>query len=126
MVPHFILYVQDQHRSCSFWCAALDLNPVLDTPGMTEFDLGGAVLGLMPEVNARRLLRHAPDPAQASGVPRAELYLRVDDVESAFARALAAGGREVTPPMLRDWGEVVGYCLDPDGHVLAVAERSRR
>lgn len=123
MTPQFILYVQDQHRATVFWSAALDLAPILDEPGMTEFELDGVVLGLMPEDNARRLLRHAPDPSLGSGVPRAEIYLRVEDVEACFERALAAGAQELAPPLLRAWGDVVGYCLDPDGHVLAFATR---
>jgi catechol 2,3-dioxygenase-like lactoylglutathione lyase family enzyme len=125
MVPasHFILYVSDQARSAAFYAAALGFAPRLDVPGMTEFDLpGGGVLGLMPEAGIRRLLGEAlPDPARAAGVPRAELYLVVDDPEGAHARALAAGARELSPLRPRGWGHAAAYALDPDGHVLAFA-----
>jgi len=121
---HFILYVADQGRSTAFYRAVLAREPRLDVPGMTEFELGpGAVLGLMPEAGIRRLLGAAlPDPAQASGIPRAELYLVVADAAAAHRRALAAGARELSPIQARDWGHRVGYSLDPDGHVLAFAE----
>ncbi|MBK6476581.1 MAG: hypothetical protein IPF95_18030 [Flavobacteriales bacterium] len=36
---HFILYVQDQLRSTSFYTALLGLEPTLNVPGMTEFGL---------------------------------------------------------------------------------------
>ncbi len=123
MRAHFILYVSDQARSREFYAAVLAGPPRLHVPGMTEFDLGeGAVLGLMPEAGIRRLLGAAiPDPARAAGVPRAELYLVVDSPAAAHARALAAGARELSPPLPRDWGAVVSYCLDPDGHVVAFA-----
>lgn len=122
-VAHFILYVADPQRSTAFWTAALGLAPRLQVPGMTEFDLpGGGVLGLMPEAGIRRLLGPAlPDPAQANGVPRAELYLRVDDPAAGHARALAAGAHELSPLAARNWGDLAAYCLDPDGHVLAFA-----
>lgn len=125
MPAHLILYVADQGRAREFYEAVLAVRPRLDVPGMTEFDLGdGAVLGLMPEAGIRRLLGDAlPDPARASKVPRAELYLVVESPAQVHARALAAGARELSPPLPRDWGAVVGYCLDPDGHVLAVAGR---
>lgn len=120
---HFILYVADQARSMRFYQAVLARAPRLDVAGMTEFDLpGGAVLGLMPEAAIQRLLGPSlPSPAGARGVPRAELYLLVDDALAGHARALAAGGVELAPPARRSWGHVAGYCLDPDGHVLAFA-----
>lgn len=120
---HLILYVADQAASARFYRAVLATAPTLDVPGMTEFALGdGAVLGLMPEAGIRRLLGAAlPDPATARGVPRAELYLVVDDPATCHARALAAGARELSPPLPRDWGHTVAYSLDLDGHVLAFA-----
>lgn len=123
MKAHFILFVAEPARSRDFYAAALGAPPRLDVPGMTEFDLGeDAVLGLMPEAGIRRLLGAAlPDPAGARGAPRAELYLVVPSPAAAHARALAAGARELSPPLPRDWGPVVAYCLDPDGHVVAFA-----
>ncbi len=119
---HFILYVADQARSRDFYARALALTPRLDVPGMTEFDLpGGAVLGLMPEAGIARLLPAMPHPATAQGIPRAELYLLVDDPSAAHARTLAAGARELSPLASRNWGHEAAYSLDPDGHVLAFA-----
>ena len=56
-------------------------------------------------------------------IPPAMHTLRVPDAEAAHARALAAGARELSAPAPRGWGERVGYCQDPDGHVLAFAQR---
>ncbi len=119
---HFILYVHDQAASARFYRAVFEQAPRLDVPGMTEFALGDAVLGLMPEAGIRRLLGDAlPDPKQARGVPRAEVYLMVDDPAQHHRRALAAGGRELSPLTPRDWGHEAAYALDLDGHVLAFA-----
>lgn len=121
---HLILYVRDQSLSARFYAAALGAEPTLDVPGMTEFALpGGAVLGLMPEGGITRRLGDAVDPSRARGVSRAELYLLVEDVDEAHRRALAAGARELSAPIARDWGDRAGYTLDPDGHVLAFATR---
>lgn len=122
---HFILYVADPARSRDFYRAVLGFAPRLDVPGMTEFELSEtSVLGLMPERGILRLLAPSlPDPALANGMPRAELYLVVDSPAEAHARVLAAGGRELAPLERRDWGDLVSYCLDPDGHVLALAGR---
>ena len=120
---HFILYVTDQAKSTSFYAAVLAREPRLNVPGMTEFELGEeAVLGLMPESGIKRLLgADLPDPAAAHGVPRAELYLLVEQAEAHLRRALDSGAMPLSPVQARDWGHHAGYCLDPDGHVLAFA-----
>jgi catechol 2,3-dioxygenase-like lactoylglutathione lyase family enzyme len=120
---HFILFVRDQSVSTAFYARALDRAPDLDVPGMTEFALpGGCVLGLMPEAGIRRLLGGAlPDPAQAAGAPRCELYLMVEDPAACHRRALAAGARELSGLTARSWGHQAAYSQDPDGHVLAFA-----
>ena len=121
---HFILYVQDQQQSTVFYSAVLQKAPVLDVPGMTQFALpGGAILGLMPESAIVRLLgKTLPDPASARGVPRSELYIQVPSADLYLQRALAQGGRLLSAVQARDWGDRAGYCLDPDGHVLAFAD----
>ncbi|HND56645.1 MAG TPA: hypothetical protein PLV92_29705, partial [Pirellulaceae bacterium] len=63
-------------------------------------------------------IRH---PDDAGDVPRAEVYLVRSDARQMHGRAVASGAREIGPPELRDWGQVVSYALDPDGHVLAFA-----
>ena len=71
-----ILYVEDQDRARTFYIALLAIQPSLDVPGMTEFDLGGMTLGLMPQDDILQLLpdlqaAHRPAlralPAQARG-----------------------------------------------------------
>jgi uncharacterized protein len=114
---HLILYVAEQHAAATFWRAVLDRAPALDVPGMTEFDLTpSTVPGLMPETGIRAL----------RGTPRVELYVLLadeDDVAAHHHRALAAGATELSPPQPRSWGDVAGYSLDPDGHVVAFAAR---
>jgi len=123
-----ILYVSSQAASRAFYRVALNLEPVLDVPGMTSFALpGGVRLGLMPEGDAAELLgASVPAPETARGVPRAELYLLVDDLAGACGRLRAAGARELSPPSVRPWGDEAAYFADPDGHVVAVAERGER
>ncbi len=123
---HFILYVADQEWSTDFYSRLLDRRPRLHVPGMTEFELpGGAVLGLMPAEGVKRLLGDAViDPGCAAGIPRAELYLVVDDPDAYHQRALAAGARELSPLQPRDWGHDAAYAMDSDGHVIACARES--
>lgn len=120
---YFILYVSDQARASAFYRSVLRVVPALDVPGMTELHLDeDVVLGLMPQDGIKRLLGDAlPDPATGAGVPRAELYLVVDDPAAYHARALAAGARELSELGPRTWGHEVAYSIDLDGHVIAFA-----
>ena len=117
--------MSDQRRSTAFYRAVLAADPILDVPGMTEFALpGGSVLGLMPVSGIERLLADAvPGIADQPTVPRAELYLLVDDVRKYVTRALDAGARAVSDLQRRDWGDDAAYYQDPDGHVIAIAAR---
>ena len=123
MQAHLILYVADQKAASKFYGLALGLTPRLDVPGMTEFELSeGAILGLMPSAGIKRLLGSTlPDPDRAAGIPRAELYLLVEDPAAHHRRALENGATELSPLLPRDWGHDAAYSLDPDGHVLAFA-----
>jgi len=119
-----ILYVSDQYRSSGFYENLLGMAPVLDVPGMTEFELmPGVKLGLMPEGGIATIITPAlPHPNKASGIPRCELYLSVEDVEAAYKNALDCGATPISPVLDRDWGDRVAYVADPDGHVIAFAQ----
>jgi len=121
----FILYVADQQRSREFYRRVLGREPVLDVPGMTEFKLTEtSSLGLMPEDGIVQILGESlPHPRAGSGVPRAELYLPVDDPAQGLAALVAAGGREVSPAAERTWGDLAAYGADPDGHIIAFARK---
>lgn len=121
MIAHTILYVSDQNKSTELYAFLLGFKPTLHVPGMTEFKLSEShILGLMPEAGIKRLLGDAlPDPSRGKGIPRVELYLRVESPETAFDRAIHLGLKSLSPVEPRDWGMRAGYVMDPDGHVIA-------
>ena len=123
MKAHFILYVRNQIEAAAFYSKVLMLRPSLDVPGMTEFRLSDdAVLGLMPEDGAGRLLGEPERFLETARRPKAEVYLIVDKPAAFHARAVAAGAREISGLQDRDWGHRVAYSEDPDAHILAFAE----
>ena len=125
MKANTILYVRDQQVATQFYSAVLVLEPKLNVPGMTEFQLSDDhVLGLMPEAGIKKLLGDSIlDPALNRDVPRAELYLTVSDPAIYHKRAIKHGAKELSPLEKRNWGDLAAYSLDLDGHVLAFAGR---
>jgi hypothetical protein len=120
---HTILYVKNQSESKLFYQKMLRINPILDVPGMTEFEISaGFILGLMPESGAARLLGNLlPHPETGSGIPRCELYLMVSDPDAEYSNALLCGALALSAPSMRDWGHHVGYVADNDGHIIGFA-----
>lgn len=121
----FILYVADQQRSAEFYSKVLERAPSLNVPGMTEFNLSNDVkLGLMPETGISKILQgKTPSPSSGNGIPRCELYFYTEQIDAIFKNALAADATLVSPISERNWGDKVGYLSDPDGHIIAFAER---
>jgi len=127
MIVHTILYVKDQKKSSNFYSEVLKIAPQLDVPGMTEFLLSEEhILGIMPEKGIKKLIgERLPDPELANGIPRAELYFRVNNGEEYMFRAIELGAKLLSSFQLRNWGHSAGYVLDLDGHVLAFATETK-
>lgn len=121
----FILYVADQNISKEFYKNLFQSDPVLDVPGMTEFQLAdNCKLGLMPNAGIAKIITPAlPHPDKANGIPRCELYLYVDKIDELWNTINASSTKVVDPLAARDWGDKVFYIADPDAHVIAFAER---
>lgn len=121
----FILYVKNQEQSKLFYEIVLDIKPCLDVAGMTEFQLAeNCKLGLMPEDGIARILQDkTPHPSLGNNIPRCEIYLKLNNIESYLERAINAGAKLISEIQERSWGDTVGYVSDLDGHIIAFAEK---
>ncbi len=79
-----------------------------------------ASFAILVSGDASLALASTVDPAVA-GI--ASVYLEVDDVDAAHARASAAGC-EPTEPVDHPWGLRDFVVRDPDGHLLAIGART--
>ena len=121
-----ILYCKNQEKSKEFYSKVLDKDPILHVPGMTEFLLTeNTKLGLMPENGIAKILNNkTPHPKFGNGIPRCELYLITDDLDFIFERAINAGAKLISEIAPRDWGDTVGYLMDFDGNIIALAQKT--
>ena len=119
-----ILYVEDQEKSTTFYRHILALDPSLEVPGMTEFNLNDSLkLGLMPNQGISKIVTPVMlHPKKGTGIPRCELYIKTQNAEQLFANSLQHGALLVSTFSLRNWGDTVGYVADPDGHIIAFAK----
>ena len=91
---------------------------------MTEFQLNKqAKLGLMPNKGIAKLFpKYIKQPETGTFIPRCELYIKVDDVDTNYQKAIDLGATAINKPQQRDWGDYVGYVMDLDGHIVAFYE----
>lgn len=121
-----ILYVSRQDVSAAFYQKIFRKLPDLNVPGMTEFAISESCkVGIMPNDGIAKILAGKTlHPESGTGIPRCELYLYVDDIQLEFQHALESGAMLVSPVMDRNWGDRVCYFADPDGHIIAFAEKN--
>lgn len=62
----------------------------------------------------------AISPATLGNSP-VTVHLYVEDVDSTFNQAVAAGGKPLMPPMNAFWGDRYGKITDPQGHHWSLA-----
>lgn len=120
-----ILFVDNQEISSTFYQQLLRITPSLKVSGMTEFTISDHLkLGLMPNNGIARIFGDVvPHPSEGNGIPRCELYIYVDDLESEFENATRCGAKLVSGIQERNWGDKACYFADPDGHIIAFAKK---
>jgi lactoylglutathione lyase len=121
-----IFAVADVARSADFYERAFGWprNPLVDYASYVEFlpPDGGAVgvyerHGYAAEVGAKPVEPHSGTVAPGY------LYLRVEDLDATVSALEAAGAHPLSPLVERAWGERAAWFADPDGNVVAVAQR---
>ena len=100
----------------AFGATELFRMPMGDRIGHAEIRIGRGVVMLADEM----LDMGHKSPQTLGGTPVSLLFY-VTDVDTVFARALAAGGKEVKPLQDQFYGDRSGTLTDPFGHVWTVA-----
>ncbi len=116
-----LLAVRDIRRAVDFYRNAFgfSVRAVMDGPEgpmHAELRLRDTTLMLGPESP-----QHNSLSASTIGNTPATLYVLVDDVDSVFNRAVAAGARVTMPVMDMFWGDRCGQLTDPEGNKWMIA-----
>lgn len=120
-----ILAVPDLEASTRFYERAFGWPTSVRVPVYVEFVLPDAMrFGVYEREAFGNNTGRVPTRTPEGELAPTELYFYVDDLGSACARVVAAGGRELSPPKVRAWGDEAAYFSDPDGNVLVVAKKS--
>jgi len=94
--------------------------PGADTVMHAEITIDGATIMLSQENPTCDMV----SPKTMGGSP-VSLHVYVPDVDAAFARAIAAGATEVSPPTDMFWGDRMGTVACPYGYKWSLATHKR-
>lgn len=95
--------------------------------GMLPPDEKGRTCHLHLYVNGSSLMLADPFPEHGCGFEKPQgfnLTLMVDDIEAAFARAVAAGAEVVMPVEKMFWGDLYAQVRDPFGVTWAMNQQA--
>lgn len=112
-----VLAVHDVVRSAAWYRDVLGCETHDPDPGNWTFCRSGAIdfmLGRCPEAV----------PASELGDHSYVAYLRVDDVDAFYERAITAGAEVAKPPIDQPWGMREFALRSPDGHRFTLAQPS--
>ncbi|WP_199314790.1 VOC family protein [Streptomyces cadmiisoli] len=86
------------------------------------FLLGGVLLALYPvDELAAEAAADIPSPTEWSGITLACNVDSREQVDAAFADAMAAGATSIADPVERTWGGRSAYIADPEGNRWEIA-----
>lgn len=108
-LSHLFVHVRDLAATRRSYVDLLGLEPLMEGGGYLRVGGGGGFHAGFEE-------RDAPDVG-AAGI---ELVIRVDDVDAAYARLVAAGVPFDTSPEDQEWGARHAWLRDPDGYRLSL------
>jgi PhnB protein len=118
---NLILTVDDGARAIDFYKQAFGAReisrlPMGDKIGHAELEIGDTRIMLNDEFPD-----HGNLGPKARGGTSVGLLIYTDDVDSAFKKAIAAGGTEAMPVDDQFWGDRMGTLTDPFGHKWSIA-----
>jgi PhnB protein len=126
LTPH--LELRGAARAIDFYKAAFGAREVLRNLGPD----GRKIMHAQLQIGDSMLLLHdefaesggeSPHTLEGSGVT---LHLYVEDVDAAWARAVAAGAKVEMPLADMFWGDRYGQLVDPFGHRWSLASKKEQ
>ena len=116
---YVILYVPDLMETVTFYERAFGVSRrFVHESGYAEMETGATALAFATESLVASNGVAARWNRASGDVAAAEIAFVSEDVEAAFARAVAAGAAPYKAPASKPWGQVVAYVRDNNGFLV--------
>ena len=120
-VSMITLGVADLERAGAYYAALGWRKASESQPGITFYQLQGQVLGLFPLAELAKDQGREGAELGFGAMNLAHNLNSPEEVDAAYAEAIAAGATSLKAPQTVFWGGYSGYVSDPDGHVWEYA-----
>ncbi len=120
---YVVVIVENLERSLVFYTEVLGLplHHIAPNNKFAELDTGITHVALYTREAMSETLGRPISPCDRDR-PGFELGFKVDDVDAAFAEAVASGAEIAVKPTTKFWGQRTAYVYDPDGHLIEFAQ----
>lgn len=119
LTPHIQIGDKRAAEAIAFYVAAFGATEIMRMPA----EDGVRLMHAHVHINGSSLMLHdefpeyvSPEEADVAGGSGLTLHLKVDDADTWFNRAVAAGATPVMPPEDTFWGDRYGQVKDPFGY----------
>jgi catechol 2,3-dioxygenase-like lactoylglutathione lyase family enzyme len=118
---YVVIVVQDLDRAVHFYCEVLGMPLGHRSGSFAQLATGVTRVALyerpaMAATLGRDLESPSPD------APGFELGFKVEDCDAAYDELVSGGATPAVPPTDRTWGQRTAYVVDPDGHLVELAQ----
>ncbi|HEV8208334.1 MAG TPA: VOC family protein [Acidimicrobiia bacterium] len=118
---YVVIVVQDLDRALHFYCEVLGMPLGHRSGSFAQLATGVTRVALyerpaMAATLGRELEAPSPD------APGFELGFKVEDCDAAYDELVSGGATPAVPPTDRTWGQRTAYVVDPDGHLVELAQ----
>ncbi len=124
-----IVYVKDVLKTVDFYERAFGIKRyfIHESNQYAEMDTGSTLLAFSADELVQNLLfkdyeTNTPEKRTAG----MEIDFVTDDVKGAYEQAVKAGAKEVIAPVVKPWGQTVGYVRDINGITVAICSPIQR
>lgn len=121
---YVLLYVSDVEKTLEFYQAAFGATRRFfhDEGGQAygELETGTTILGFVSHSLAEANGVDAGRSSMDGPAPPMDLGFVVEDVDTAFQRAVNVGAKAVTQPAAKPWGQRLGYVRDINGFLIGI------
>lgn len=119
-INNVLLFVKDLKQSTDFYNGKLGLGIKMQEEGYIEFQLDGAVLGIVELQEGAKMINEELILGPRGTARAFSLAATVGDVDQVYEKLCTQDVKFIKLPFTQPWGQRCAYFEDPDGNIWEI------